>query len=327
MKILKTKLKDKRIKIRKSIVGAIVLATTLWIYTTLNNEYVTFVRVPLNVIVPNNRAIENPIPNSLEVEVKGKGWDIFNLLFFNTSKEIILDLSKQNIDKDNFEIGRQQILKSVRYVGNLESIDVLPDNVEFRTGVSGEYFVTVIPKVEIIPKKGFILVDGPNVEPEKIRIKGNNNIVSKIEGWETSYSTIEDVSNKFRIKVQLKDTMNSIIKKSRNNVFVLGELEQIAYKTFHDIPIKLINGKAESYDISPRKFDITVKGGITAISNFSSNDIELVLNANDVYKSKTATALISVKLEGEVELSNTNQLFVYAFRNSKEKNMIEFAEK
>jgi hypothetical protein len=327
MKILKTKLIDKKIKIRKSIVGAIILATTLWIYTTLNNEYVTFVKVPLKVVVPNNRAIENPIPNNLEVEVKGKGWDIFNLLFFNTSKEIILDLSKQNIDKDNFEIGRQQILKSVRYIGNLESIDVLPDNVEFRTGVSGEYFVNVKPNVKIEPKKGFVLVDGPNVEPEKIRIKGNNNIVSKIKEWETNYSLIGDVSNKFRVRVQLKDTLSSIIKKSRNNVFVLGELEQIAYKTFHDIPYTIINGKAESYEITPNKFDITVKGGITAISNFTSEDIKIILDANDIYNSETATAIVSVELDGEVQLSNTNELFVYAFRNSKEKNMIEFAVK
>ncbi len=327
MKILKTKLSEKKLKIRKSIVGAIVLATTLWIYTTLNNEYVTFVKVPLKVVVPNNRAIENPIPNSLEVEVKGKGWDIFNLLFFNTSKEIILDLSKQNINKDNFEIGRQQILKSVRYVGNLESIDVLPDNVEFRTGVSGEYFVSVKPNVKIVPKKGFVLVDGPKVEPENIRIKGNNNIVSNIENWETDYSVIDGVSNKFRTRVLLKDTLSSIIKKSRSNVFVVGELEQIAYKTFHDVPYTLINGKAESYDITPKIFNITIKGGITAVSNFTVKDLKVILDANDIYKTTTATSNLKVELKGEVELSNTNHLFVYSFRNSNEKNLLKFAAK
>ena len=317
----------KKFKVRKSIIGALFLATILWVYTTLSNEYVTFVKVPLKVIMPNNRAIENPIPKTLDIEVKGKGWDIFNLLFFNTSKEISLDLSKQRLSKNNFEIGRQQILKSVRYAGNLDPIDVLPDNLEIRTGISGEYFVDVVPKVNIVPANGFILVDGPKVEPEKIRIKGNNKIVSSIKNWKTEEITITNVANKFRQKIPLKDTLESIVAKSRQSVFVYGRLEQIAERTFHDVPYELINGKAESYDISPSRFDVTVKGGITAISQVELSDIELTLDANDVYSSKSATALVKAKVKGQVKLSNTDLMYVYVFKKAESKNMIEFARR
>lgn len=315
----------KRFRIKKSVFGAIFLATILWTYTTLKNEYVTFVKIPLKVIMPNNRAIENPIPRTLDIEVKGKGWDIFNLMFFNTSKEIALDLSKQKLDKNNFEVGRQQLLKSVRYIGNLESIDALPDNIEFRTGISGEYFVDIRPTVRIRPKPGFILVDGPFVEPSKVRIKGNNKIVSKIEYWDTENILISDVANQFRRKVPLKDTLESIVAKSRQSVYVFGRLEQIAEKTFYDIPITLINGKAEDYQIMPLHFDVIIKGGITAISQAQRSDIELILNADDIYSSKTATAMVKAKLKGQVKLSNPNLLYVYAFKNSKDKDMLDFA--
>lgn len=317
----------KKFKVRKSIIGAIFLASILWGYTTLNNEYVTFVKVPLTVTMPNNRAIENPIPKTLDIEVKGKGWDIFNLLFFNTSKEISLDLSKQRMSKNNFEIGRQQILKSVRYVGNLESIDVLPDNLEIRTGISGEYFVDVVPSVSIVPTPGFILVEGPNVEPEKIRIKGNNRIVSGIKVWETEEITLMNVANTFRQKIPLKDTLESIVVKSRQSVYVYGRLEQIAEKTFRDVPYTIINGKAESYDISPSRFDVTIKGGITAVSQMELSDIELTLDANDVYTTTTATALVNAKIKGPVELSNTDLMYVYVFKKAESKNMIEFAKR
>jgi hypothetical protein len=317
----------KKFKVRKSIIGAIVLASILWVYTTLNNEYVTFVKVPLKVIMPNNRAIENPIPKTLDIEVKGKGWDIFNLLFFNTSKEIELDLSKQKLNKNNFEIGRQQILKSVRYAGNLDPIDALPDNLEIRTGISGEYFVDVVPVVNIEPKPGFILVDGPNVEPEKIRIKGNNKIVSDIKQWETEEVSISNVSNKFRKRIPLKDSLESIVAKSRQSVFVYGRLEQIAERIFRDVPYSLVNGKAESYDISPSRFDVTVSGGITAISELNLEDIELTLDANDVYNTKTATALIKTKIKGKVTLSNPNLMYVYVFKKRESKDMIEFANR
>ena len=317
----------KKPRVNKSIVGAILLAITLWAYTTLNNEYVTFVKVPLKVIMPNNRAIENPIPQDLDIEVKGKGWDIFNLLFFNTSKEISLDLSKQRIEKNDIEVGRQQILKSVRYIGNLETIDALPDNVEIRTGISGEYFVEVEPNVKIIPTHGFTLVEGPNVEPERIRIKGNNKIVSNIKTWKTEYTIINDVSNKFRVKIALQDTLESIVAKSRQSVFLFGKLEQIAERTFKDVPYTLINGKAESYDIMPKRFEVTVRGGITAVSQVERSDIELILDANEVYNTSSSTVLLKSKVKGKVKLSAPTQMYVYVFRKSNEKNMLEFAGK
>ncbi len=317
----------KKFRVRKSIIGAILLAITLWAYTTLNNEYVTFVKVPLKVIMPNNRAIENPIPQNLDIEVKGKGWDIFNLLFFNTSKEISLDLSKQRIEKNDIEVGRQQILKSVHYIGNLETIDALPDNVEIRTGISGEYFVEVEPNVKVVPKQGFTLVEGPNVEPERIRIKGNNKIVSNIKTWKTEYTVVNDVANKFRTKVQLQDTLNSIVAKSRQSVFVFGKLEQIAERTFRDVPYTLINGKAESYDIMPRRFDVSVRGGITAVSQVERSDIELILDANEVYNTKTSTVLIKTRVKGQVKINSPSRMYVYVFRKSNEKNMLEFAGK
>ncbi len=315
----------KKFRVKKSIIGAILLAITLWAYTTLNNEYVTFVKVPFKVIMPNNRAIENPIPKHLDIEVKGKGWDIFNLLFFNTSKEISLDLSKQRIEKNDIEVGRQQILKSVRYIGNLETIDALPDNVEIRTGISGEYFVEVEPNVKVIPTQGFTLVDGPNVEPERIRIKGNNKIVSNIKTWKTEYTVISDVANSFRTKIPLQDTLESIVAKSRQSVFVFGKLEQIAERTFKDVPYTLINGKAESYDIMPKRFDVTVRGGITAVSQVELSDIELILDANEVYNSSTSTVFVKSKIKGNVKLSNTSRMYVYVFKKSDEKNMLEFA--
>lgn len=315
----------KKFRVKKSLVGAILLAMALWTYTTLNNEYVTFVKVPLKVIMPNNRAIENPIPQNLDIEVKGKGWDIFNLMYFNTSKEISLDLSKQRIEKNDIEVGRQQILKSVRYIGNLETIDALPDNVEIRTGISGEYFVEVEPNVKIIPTQGFILVDGPFVEPERIRIKGNDKIVSKIKSWKTEYAIINDVANKFRAKISLQDTLETIVAKSRQSVFVYGKLEQIAERTFKDVPYTLINGKAESYDIMPKRFDVTVKGGITAISEIELSDIELILDANDVYSTNSSTALVKSKIKGNVKLSNLTKMYVYVFKKSNQKNMLEFA--
>ena len=121
--------------------------------------------------------------------------------------------------------------------------------------------------------------------------------------------------------------METIVAKSRASVYVYGKLEQIAEKTFNDVPYKIINGKAEEYDIMPKRFDITVRGGITAVSNVKLSDIELILDANDIYNSETATALLSYKIKNGLKIANTNMLYVYAFRNRNADNMIEFAQR
>ena len=95
--------------------------------------------------------------------------------------------------------------------------------------------------------------------------------------------------------VPLQDTLESIVAKSRQNVYVYGKLEQIAERTFRGIPYKIINGKAENYEITPQRFDVTIRGGITAVSEIEISDIELIIDANDIYWSNSSTAFVPAK--------------------------------
>ena len=91
-----------------------LFAIALWSYTSFNSTYKTFISVPINVILPKERAIEAQIPRFVDIEVNGTGWNIFNLIYFNNSKKIIVDLSNKVIEDSIYTISRNELVKSVQ---------------------------------------------------------------------------------------------------------------------------------------------------------------------------------------------------------------------
>jgi len=82
---------------------------------------------PLRIILPANRAIEEPPPEIITFKVQGTGWDLFNLIFFNSAAICSVDLSKAAINVDEYEITRNQIIKSIAYFNNVEAIESIPE--------------------------------------------------------------------------------------------------------------------------------------------------------------------------------------------------------
>lgn len=312
-----------KIKIKKSYIGAFFLALALWGYTKLNGDYRIRLDLPLNVEMPPNRAIENVLPKTLKIEIRGKGWDLFNLVFFGSNKKINLDLSNQNITKNNIEVGRQQILKSVDPLGDLQPIDVLPEYFEIRTGVSGEYFVNIVPDLNIKPSSGFTLIDEVNIKPERVKIKGNNKVVSNISNWKTKNITLENLNSNFRRSVPLSDTLSSIVELSRKYVSVIGKIEQIAEKTFYDIPLKVINGNLEGKEIFPKRLNITIRGGLSFVSKVQRDDLSIYINKTDIDESENGLVQINYSIPENIEIIQPNDLIATVYNVTSKEEIVQ----
>ena len=84
LKFLKKNLKiiaHKERYFSKAFWGSILMAIALWTYTSLNMEYITAVKVPLFIKLPESKSLENNISKDVTLQVKGNGWHLFNLIF------------------------------------------------------------------------------------------------------------------------------------------------------------------------------------------------------------------------------------------------------
>jgi len=308
--------KVKKIKF-KSVLGAILFAFALWAYTSLNGEFITKVSFPVTVELPENRAIENPLPTEVLVEVKGTGWHLFNLLYFNNTKQCNIDLSRVDISNKSFNISQSTLLKSLDNLVNVEARSVNPESLELRTGSVGEYNVPITPNVNIIPKEGFTIVGNIDIVPSMVKISGNDKLVQNIKHWTTQYITISDVNKPFRAEVALSDSLSSIVKLSSPKVEILANVQLIAEKVIPDVEIEIVGGQLPyGHILLPKRIDVIIRGGINIIESIKPESIKAFVDINTILEDKVGIITPQINIPKYVQLLNNN-LYLYHYYETK----------
>jgi YbbR domain-containing protein len=316
--------KIKKMLRSKSLIGSLIFAMALWGYTTLSGEFTSFIEVPLKVILPGDRAIENPLPQNISVSVRGSGWQLFSLTFFNSSAQCLIDLSKRNIQDSTFKIARADIIKSVRYLLNLEAIDVIPDNLNLTLGRIGIIRVPVRPIIDINTKTGFLQVGKIDVQPDSIYIRGNEKVIGNIKEWKTQFKRFDAVHESFTASIPLSsDTLNTLVSLSTSNVTISADVQQAAEITIPDVKIQIRGGVLPvSQNIKPRLLSVTLRGGINQISSVNPDAITASIQFNQILRDSTGILKPDIDFPEGLILLNTDPPYIYHIREALSWNYI-----
>ena len=266
----------------KSFWGSILMGIALWTYTSLNKEYITFVKVPLYIKIPENKSIENNIPKDVSLEIKDNGWHLFNLIFFNTAKRCNIDLSSSSIVGNSIQITRSTMLKSIEFL-NAQTSDIIPENINLQTGNVVISRVKINPLVYLKTKENFIRVGQINVSPEYIYIRGNEKNIKNIQEWSTKPIYLNDIYEPVNITSALSDTLKGMVKLSVNSVKVTCDIQALAETEINDLEINVVGGKLpENMAIYPKYFTAFIRSGINQIENINIEKINISLNYQDI---------------------------------------------
>ncbi|MFA5513277.1 MAG: hypothetical protein WC313_12590 [Candidatus Kapaibacterium sp.] len=312
---------------KKSYLGAILFALALWLYTSLGSDYTTLVNLPVIIRLPEDRAFEEPPPRSVMIEAKGTGWNLFNLLYFNKSKRVFIDLYNTRINSPEYDITRTAILKGLQAFDRVELSDVLTDGLNILTGKVTTYSVPVEPVLNIIPGDGFTLVGKPKLEPDVIEIRGNDKIVSTIKNWKTKPAVFENRNSSFIESLELSDSLDGIINLSKRYVKFTAEIQQTAEVTFDEVKISVRGGIVpKNHFLYPEHVSITFRGGIEEIIQLNPDKISVTLNYADIVNNKTGILVPKVEYPGnsEVIIMSPNHIYNYKIIKSDDLSNINF---
>ncbi len=303
----------------RSAIAAFLFAVSLWGYTSLNEKYTTRINIPLEVQLPNDRALEESLPDDISLEVKGSGWHLFNIFFFNTSENCFIDLSKKRITDSIYTISRTDILKGVRNLMNLEATDVLPEYMQLITGKITEKEVPVYPDLEVIPRDGFITAEAVKVQPRKVMIRGNDKIIKNVNSWQTARRTMKDVYTDINIKVPLKDTLGGIVDLIPNQVRLASRVEQFAEVTIYDVPVRVTGGVlSKEHTLSAKKIDITVRAAASILDNLTADKFTVTLNYRDILTDSTGIVLPKIESRDKLVILKSHPEVIYHYKRFKE---------
>ena len=289
--------------ISKTFLGALGFAFALWLYITLNTEFITFVKLPLVVKLPANRAIESPLPPFISVKVRGTGWQIFNLNYFNSAAKCEIDLINEKISDSLHLLSRIDIMKNLQSTLNIDAIDVMPSMLNLSMGKIEEFSIIIKPDVVIEPSDGYMLVGDVLTKPDLINIAGNEKIIQKITEWKTIPYKVENAREPIFSVVQLVDSLTNIVTLSQNTVKVIADIQKISEIEVRDIPVQISGSDLpKEHQIMPKRLTITLRGGIDDIVGLNYDNISITVNSADVLNDTTGILIPRVELPQNIKM-------------------------
>ena len=301
----------------KSVIGSFLFALSLWGYTALNEEYLTNVEVPLELNLPNDKAIENELPEELIFEVRGTGWNLFNLIFFNTAKICEVDLVN-DVLKSEHNINRQKLLTSVKYLKNVDPRDVIPENIKLKTGKVIERKIPVSSDLTITEKDGFIIYSELQFIPDSITIRGNSKLINSLKEWKTEKKTINDVYKTDQLSIELSDSLGGIVQILEDEVEVLIQVQQLSENVYYDIPIQITGGKLpQNTKLSNSKINVWLSGGVDFMIDYNLEDLKVEINKNDILSSNGFVKPLIKTGNDKIQILKTEPEFIEVIKSSK----------
>lgn len=299
---------------KRSFIGSFVFAIALWGYASLNGDYVTLISIPLSTVLPENRALEQPLPEEVSVKVEGTGWNLFNLNFLKSSAQCEINLSDKNINDSLYLINRSEIITSISGLNKFEPRDVYPDNFLLKTGKISEYEVPVISTVELNTFPNYKIVGDIIIKPETIKIRGNEKLVKNINFWNTEYLQFDELNSDITINVPLKDTLSDIISLSTDKVEIKVAVEQMAELILEDVPLVVKGGKMSEYQfLYPSKVKLIIQGGVHQLQKINKERVLAYVNYNDLISDSTGILKTYADIPDDLKLLSVEPQYVYHY--------------
>lgn len=263
--------------------GSFLFAFAFWFYASLNGTYSYNVDIPLFIKTPKDKAIENKLPKTISIKVKGNGWDLFNLLNFNNNKRCYLDLAKLNLNSDSININKTILKKFTESIGNFTPLEVYPENIILSLDRVIEKDLPIKSKVKVIPNKQFILAQEQLLSPNFIRVRGSKKFIEKLEYIETEEKVYKNLFKDFKVKVKLNNIDNKIKFVNKNtNIKITQKIDQLSEFVIENIPIEVIGTLKSEHRIYPKQVSLTVRGGINNILKLNYSTIKIKIDAKKI---------------------------------------------
>ncbi len=235
----------------------LLLAGIAWVLVTLARTYNFTVRHVLAYEnMPQRRAFHSLQPDTVNITVKGTGWQMLFSKINDGSQPVKIDLS--SLEHENFVVLKPQI-KSINKSHELqyEVVDFDPDTLYFDFTNRSVKRVPVRLLSSITYQQQFSQSADVIIKPAYVTITGPSNRIDGIRSWKTDSLKAEDVNETINTRVNLEPVREGNISIYPKSVQVFVPVNEFTEKTV-EVPVKLINN-AEYYNVKvfPLKVKVT----------------------------------------------------------------------
>lgn len=159
-----------------------VLSVMLWLYITLQAEYEVTVPVRLDVQLPPQRSLREPLPDRVYVKLRGSGWSLLNAMYLDRSARVVVSIPPHT---QHGTIGESELRAGFRSSASVAVAIIEPTAIEYDLGTIVQKKVPLVPNVEYEPADGYVLARRLFVVPDSVVVIGSESVLDTVTHWTT----------------------------------------------------------------------------------------------------------------------------------------------
>ena len=250
----------------------LLLSFIFWYLNSLGKDVEYSLKYPVRYInLPEERVLAEDLPPRLDIYLKGPGYSILKLKLSGNRAPLVLDVSSISYRRvpgsrtlSYYVITSGLIPKLNNQLrAECDITSVKPDTLFFEFDKIITKQVTIIPSVEVITDKQYLVKGNLLIEPDTVTITGPKRILDTIKSLKTKYRRYKGV-NETITRVLPIETSDEYSVSSRK-VVITVPVEQFTEAELR-VPVKIINSP-DSINIKIFPDAVTVKC-LVAVSDY-----------------------------------------------------------
>jgi len=275
------------------VITTAVIGTFLWLAVNLRDQYQVTLEAPLTIDnIPEGMAISTPVPQYLQLRIRGDGWRVAALLIGSMPH---LHIPLGTLSPENPTISINDIPDRIPLASGLQLIDINPDTVSIVLDRKGGKRVPVTPDVMLSFRDGYGQVGPLIVSPDSVTVYGAVAVLEKITAWRTAAVSFDDLKNPLEQDVNMAGSVDHPLEFSPASVRIRLNVQPFAEKVFSGLPVD-IRALPPNSDVIfiPPKVEIVERGGIRQLANILPVDFQVSVDFTQIIKDTTGYIVQSV---------------------------------
>lgn len=249
-----------------------IISSIFWFLNALNKKYISDIKYPVRYInFPQNKILINNLPKRLVFRVESQGYNLlknkilpsFRPVVFNVNAYKLTNISSSSNQLSFILTNLAKDRISNQLSSDLRLLEIKPDTLYFEFASLIQKKVHIIPDVELVLEKPFLLKSEITTYPDSIVVSGPNSIIDTINYIKTKYFKIGNIQESITKNIPLQTIKNTTF--NRKKVMVSIPIEQFT-ETQLNIPIT-VSSQVDTITIQTFPMDIEVTFQV-ALSDF-----------------------------------------------------------
>ena len=269
------------------------IATGFWFLNALNKTYTVKMVVPVSYInLPNNKTLNNQLPDKLYLTIKAHGFNIlrhqvsFLFIPFEFNVKEMTNNRMMESKKNSFAFPARQFLTELsnQFSNEMDILNMSPDTLFFKFGQMGHKLVKVKPRVSITLKKQYQISGDIKTSPDSVMVNGTQSVLDTLHFVTTNFQRFNSVDQHIKVEASLSKIKEVFF--DTQKVVINIPVEEYTEAQL-SVPI-VVKHKSSTVNIKlfPEKVKVTFQVGLSRFLDIRPEDFKLSVSFSDISEGK-----------------------------------------